>query len=65
MKDEMLRTLIQTLYQTLGNKRYLHDIEQMLSEIELTPEQQRAVLYLIQDLRHHEHQAVTRARRFW
>jgi hypothetical protein len=65
MKDEMLRLFSQTLYQILGNKRYLHDLEKMLSEVELTPEQKRAVLYLVQDLREHDLRATTRKNRFW
>lgn len=46
-----VRNLMQALYQTIGNKRYLLDIEKLFEGVELTPEQQQALRYLAQDIR--------------
>lgn len=44
--------LIRTLYQTIGNKRYMHSIEILLQEKlkDLTPEQKEALRFLASDL---------------
>lgn len=48
---DTVRNLMQALYQTIGNKRYMLDLEKLFEGIELTPEQQQALRYLAQDIR--------------
>ena len=47
-----IRDLMGCLYQTLGNKRYLHDFETILERLgELSAQDQQTIRYLCQDLR--------------
>ena len=50
MKNQTLTQLMQALFQTIGNKRYLYDLEKMIVNLELTPEQLQTVSYLIRDI---------------
>ena len=46
-----MEDLIKTLYQVVGNKRYMHDIEKYLKRIEITPKEKHTLRYLIADLK--------------
>ena len=48
----MLREFTKTLFQVLGNKRYLCTLEKMFQDklSDILPEEKRALRYLIQDL---------------
>lgn len=46
-----LRDLVTTLYQLLGNKRYLHDLEVILGWLELNPHDSQTIMYLMRDLK--------------
>ena len=47
-----VQNLIRALYETVGNKRYMHDIEELLKKLpELTPNEQAAIRFLASDLR--------------
>lgn len=68
IKTPEIRNLILALKQTVGNKRYFHDIEELFSQLELTPAQRQAVVYLTQDIRQEEmkaKRAESAAKRLW
>ena len=48
-----VQTLIRSLYSVLGNKRYLHDLEDLLNEkfAELTSFEDETIMYLARDLK--------------
>lgn len=47
-----IQNLIRALYETVGNKRYMHSIEEMLKKLpDLTPAEREAIRYLASDLR--------------
>lgn len=50
--DNELRLLIRALYQKLGNKRYLHDLENLFTEklTNLTGGEKQTIMYLVRDL---------------
>lgn len=49
-----IMNLIQALKQSVGNKKYFHEIEQFLSSVEPTPEQRQAIRLLTHDIRYEE-----------
>jgi len=52
MENEGYRILIRTLYQTVGNKRYLNDLENLLARLgDLSPEEDETLLMLAHDLK--------------
>lgn len=63
MNDD-IRNLLQALYQAVGNKVYMRDIEALLraSAASATPGQKDALRFLAADLRQLDHQ-IARARR--
>ena len=54
---ETIRHLMQALYSMLGNKRYLHDLEELLKDKlgDLTPEEDHTLVYLMRDLNDFQH----------
>ena len=48
-----IQNLIRALYETVGNKRYMHSIEEMLKKLpaDLTPPEREAIRSLASDLR--------------
>lgn len=58
------KNLIQALYQLIGNKVYLKNIEDLLETIELTPSEKQSFRYLAQDLRSIYHQENSNKRKF-
>lgn len=38
VSSDAVRALMTSLYQAVGNKRYLHDLEQFLNGLEITPD---------------------------
>jgi hypothetical protein len=50
-KSALISSLIRALAQTVGNKRYLHDLENLLNKLELTPHDEETIWYLIRDLK--------------
>ena len=46
------KEFISALYQTIGPKRYLHDLESVFDRVEFTATEKQALRYLINDLRH-------------
>jgi hypothetical protein len=42
--------LMQVLYRTVGNKRYLHDLEVLLKKLELTGHDEQTLHFLARDL---------------
>jgi hypothetical protein len=47
-----VRYLMQALHSTLGNKRYLHDLEILLKEKlkDIAPQDEQTILYLAHDI---------------
>lgn len=45
-----IHQLMRSLYQSIGNKRYLHDLEIFLSKLELSPEEAQTLCYLSRDI---------------
>ena len=51
-KHESVRYLMRALYATLGNKRYLNDIEELFDKLtEVSPEEEQALLLLARGIR--------------
>lgn len=46
-----MQELIRTLAQLLGNKRYLLDLETILTKLDLTPKERQTMQFLKEDLR--------------
>lgn len=52
VKHESVRHLMRALYATLGNKRYLNDIENLLDKLsDVSPEEEHALLLLANAIR--------------
>lgn len=62
-----IKNLIDALYQSVGNKRYMQSIETLLLEKgkDLSPEQKQAIRYLASDLRQLRQNADNKSRKFW
>jgi hypothetical protein len=50
-RSDTISSLIRALAQAVGNKRYLHDLEDLLNKLELTPHDEETIWYLIRDLK--------------
>jgi len=55
VSSDAVRALMSSLYQAVGNKRYLHDLEQFLNGLEITPEVKQTLMYLSHDLNDLKH----------
>ena len=51
-----MNELMRALYQLLGNKRYLNDLEKILERLELTPHERGTMQYLQNDLKQLENE---------
>jgi hypothetical protein len=52
-KGDGVRYLMQSLYQMLGNKRYLHDLEKLFQDklADITPQENETLMFLMRDLK--------------
>jgi len=62
---EGIRYLMQTLYQILGNKKYLHDFEKLLKDKlgDLSPEDNETLMYLVRDLKQYSNDQESKLRK--
>jgi len=58
------RRLMDSLYQALGNKRYLHDVEMILAKMELTADEERTLLLLANDIANLKNEASNNKNKF-
>lgn len=57
MGNEGYRIFIRALYQLVGNKRYLNDLENLLTRLgDLSPEEDETLLMLARDLKRVDNQ---------
>jgi len=60
-----IRYLMQALYQMLGNKRYLHDLETLLKDKlgDLKPEENETLMFLTRDLKQYTNEQESKLRK--
>jgi len=64
MKDSV-RNFIRAVAQTVGNKRYLRDLEKLLERVDMEPDEARALDYLANDVRQLQTEYQRRKREPW
>ena len=50
MRSKALNDLMRAFRQTLGNKVYMREVDAIFAKLNLTPEEESTVYYLIRDL---------------
>ena len=67
MKNQSIKNLIQVLYQTVGIKRYMRDLEKLLDEklTDLTPMEKETIMMLSRDLNSNNNRSQNGQKRWW
>ena len=66
-EKSLVKNLVNTLTQTVGNKRYIRDLEKLLEEklTDLSPFEAQTIQYLINDLKFSNNQKDQNEKRRW